>query len=61
MERFENTLKSVDCSEDMMLEFVDKAAFNYAKSVWNWVSDDVNNSFVMVTNHEKCADDLVCI
>lgn len=60
MERFDNTLESVDCSEAMMLEFVNKAAFEDAKSQWNWVSDDVNNSFVMVTNHEKCADDMVC-
>jgi hypothetical protein len=60
MERFEDKLKSVDCSEDMMIEFVDKATFDHVKSSWNWVSDDVNNTFVMVTNHAKCADDMVC-
>ncbi|KAF2273388.1 uncharacterized protein EI97DRAFT_155832 [Westerdykella ornata] len=58
LERFADTLKSVACSENMMLEFIDKAAFDYAKSVWQWVSDDVNNSFVLVSNHEKCADDM---
>ena len=58
MERFANKLKSVDCSEDMMLEFIDEEAFTYAKKVWNWVNKDVNNSFVMVTNYAGCADDL---
>jgi hypothetical protein len=50
MERFAGKLKSVDCSEDMMLEFNDDAAFEYAKDVWDWVNNDVNNSFIMVTS-----------
>lgn len=58
MERFAGKLKSVQCAEDMMLEFIDDAAFQYAKDVWNWVNQDVNNSFIMVTNYEGCADDM---
>lgn len=57
MERFAGKLKSVNCAEDMMLEFTDKAAFDYAQDVWKWVNDDVNNTFIMVTNYEGCADD----
>jgi hypothetical protein len=38
MERFADQLKSVQCAEDMMLEFIDDAAFEYAKDVWNWVN-----------------------
>jgi hypothetical protein len=58
MERFAGKLKSVKCAEDMMLEFIDEAAFSYAQNVWNWVNQDVNNSFIMVTNHEGCADNM---
>jgi hypothetical protein len=58
MERFSGKLKSVRCAEDMMLEFTDDAAFAYAKEVWNWVNQDVNNSFIMVTNYAGCADDM---
>jgi hypothetical protein len=58
MERFADKLKSVKCAEDMMLEFIDDTAFSYAKNVWNWVNQDVNNSFIMVTNYEGCADDM---
>lgn len=58
MERFTNQLKSVRCAEDMMLEFIDDAAFEYAKDVWNWVNEDVNHTFIMVTNYEGCADNM---
>lgn len=58
MERFTGQLKSVRCAEDMMLEFKDDASFEYAKDVWNWVNDDVNHTFIMVTNYAGCADDM---
>jgi hypothetical protein len=58
MERFANQLKSVQCAENMMLEFLDDAAFEYAKNVWNWVNTDVNHTFIMVTNYAGCADDM---
>ncbi|KAF2735733.1 hypothetical protein EJ04DRAFT_575886 [Polyplosphaeria fusca] len=58
MEQFSGKLKSVNCAEDMMLEFINDAAFEYAKVVWNWVNQDVNNSFIMVTNYAGCADDM---
>ncbi|KAF2637411.1 hypothetical protein P280DRAFT_521094 [Massarina eburnea CBS 473.64] len=58
MERFAGKLKSVNCAEDMMLEFIDDATFEYAKGVWNWVNSDVNRTFIMVTNYEGCADDM---
>lgn len=57
MERFSGKLKSVNCGEDMMLEFIDDTAFEYAKRTWNWVNQDVNNSFIMVTNYAGCADE----
>ncbi|CAG8977732.1 hypothetical protein HYALB_00012167 [Hymenoscyphus albidus] len=57
MEKFDGMLNSVDCSENMMLEFKDNATFTYAKQAWNWVSDDVNNTFVMVANYDGCGDD----
>ena len=46
MERFAGKLKSVQCADDMVLEFNDDAAFQYAKDTWNWVNDNVNNSFI---------------
>jgi hypothetical protein len=58
MERFANQLKSVQCAEDMMLEFLDDATFEYAKNVWNWVNSEVNHTFIMVTNYAGCADDM---
>ena len=58
MERFAGKLKSVNCGEDMVLEFLDKTAFEYDQSVWNWVNQNVNNTFIMVTNYEGCADDM---
>lgn len=58
MERFASKLKSVQCAEQMVLEFIDDEAFEYAKDVWNWVNQDVNNTFVMVTNYAGCADDM---
>ncbi|PSN71721.1 hypothetical protein BS50DRAFT_629859 [Corynespora cassiicola Philippines] len=58
MERFAGQLKSVQCTENMVLEFINDEAFEYAKSVWSWVHQGVNNTFVMVTNYEGCADDM---
>lgn len=58
MEHFADKLKSVQCAEDMMLEFIDDEAFEYVKDVWNWVNQDTNNTFIMVTNYEGCADDM---
>ncbi|KAF2006759.1 hypothetical protein P154DRAFT_600887 [Amniculicola lignicola CBS 123094] len=58
MERFAGKLKNVQCNEDMMLEFNNKEDFEYARGVWNWVNDDVNNTFIMVTNYEGYADDM---
>lgn len=57
MDRFVGKLKSVKCEDDMMLEFNDDEAFAYAKKVWNWVNEDTNHTFIMVTNYEGCADD----
>ncbi|KAF2494151.1 hypothetical protein BU16DRAFT_66127 [Lophium mytilinum] len=54
MERFAGMLKSVDCSDHMMLEFKDNTSFAYAQRVWNWVNNDVNNTFVMIANYEGC-------
>jgi hypothetical protein len=58
MERFAGKLKSVNCAEDMMLEFTDDATFVYAKGVWNWVNINVNHTFIMVTNYAGCEDDI---
>ncbi|KAF2033017.1 hypothetical protein EK21DRAFT_86738 [Setomelanomma holmii] len=58
MERFADQLKSVQCAEEMMLEFKDDATFEYAKDVWNWVNQDVNHTVIIVTNYEGCADNM---
>lgn len=54
MERFNGMLKSVVCSDQMMLQFKDGPSFEYAQGVWNWVNQDVNNTFIMVANYEGC-------
>lgn len=58
MERFAGKLKSVNCGEHMMLEFINKEAFEYAQRSWDWVNKDANHTFIMVTNYAGCADNL---
>ncbi|KXX79947.1 Proteoglycan 4 [Madurella mycetomatis] len=55
MERFESLLKSVACGKPLVLEFIDADSFEQASSLWNWVNDDVNNTFVLVS--DRCGDD----
>ncbi|KAK3381016.1 hypothetical protein B0H63DRAFT_510951 [Podospora didyma] len=55
MERFESLLKNVTCGSDMTLEFKDESSFAQASTIWNWVNDDVNNTFVMVSR--RCSND----
>jgi hypothetical protein len=58
MEKFAGLLKSVDCSNNpLVLEFKDNATFTSAKQSWSWVSQDVNNTFVLVANYEGCGPD----
>ncbi|KAK0723305.1 hypothetical protein B0T26DRAFT_674888 [Lasiosphaeria miniovina] len=52
MERFDGLLQAVACEQPMTLEFRDEPSFTQASTIWNWVNDDVNNTFVMVT--ERC-------
>ena len=57
MERFEGLTKKVDCDETMSLEFVDKAAFDYAIHAWGWVNENEDDNFVMIANHDGCGPD----
>ena len=57
MERFEGLTKKVDCDETMSLEFVSKAAFDYAIRAWGWVNENAEDSFVMIANHDGCGPD----
>lgn len=58
MDRFTGMLAAVDChAESMMLQFNSNASFTSARNSWNWVSDAVNNTFVLIANYEGCGPD----
>lgn len=54
LERFAGLLKDVECEEHMILQFHNKASFEYAIHEWNWVNEDETHSFIMIANHPKC-------
>lgn len=55
MEKFTHMLEHVECGEEMVLRFQDKASFEYAIRAWNWVNEDETHSFIMIANHADCA------
>ncbi|KAI9762883.1 MAG: hypothetical protein M1840_001116 [Geoglossum simile] len=57
MERFAGMLKSVDCGDNMVLTFNTDAAFQYAIHAWDWVNEQTNHSFLMISNHPACSPD----
>jgi hypothetical protein len=58
MDRFTGMLNAVDChAESMMLQFNSNDSFNSARHSWNWVSDAVNNTFVLIANYDGCGPD----
>ncbi|KAF2456191.1 hypothetical protein BDY21DRAFT_288154, partial [Lineolata rhizophorae] len=57
MESFADSLQSVECSEEMVLEFNDDAAYDRASARWDWVNGADINEFVMVANAPGCGPD----
>jgi outer membrane receptor protein involved in Fe transport len=57
MERFARMLKSVECGDNMVLAFNTEAAFQYAIHAWDWVNEQTNHSFLMISNHPSCGPD----
>lgn len=55
MESFEDSTKSVECGEQMKLEFVSKEAFDSAVASWGWVNEDETHEFIMIANHRGCS------
>lgn len=55
LEKFSNSLKSVDCGETMKFEFNDAASFADAKTKWNWVDQASENEFILVANDDRCS------
>lgn len=57
MEKFALFLKSVQCTENMILEFRFKLAFLAAQKAWEWVNFNGIRSFVLIANWKGCGDD----
>ncbi|KAH0569269.1 hypothetical protein GP486_000025 [Trichoglossum hirsutum] len=57
MERFAGMLKSVECGDNIVLVFNTEAAFQYAIHAWDWVNEQTNHSFLMISNHPACGPD----
>jgi hypothetical protein len=57
IEHFAKKLKSINCgstSEPMTIEFNDKDSYSYAQSAWNWVNQEDDNKFTLVTKPNQC-------
>src|SRR5205814_2118567 len=55
MERFRGMLKSVQCSEHMVLAFNSDTSFQYAIHAWKWVNEADRNSFIIIADDPACA------
>ncbi|KAJ6438972.1 Cell wall mannoprotein CIS3 [Purpureocillium lavendulum] len=57
MEDFGDELEGVDCTPpEVSLDFKSQGAFEDAKMKWGWVDEKVENHFVLIMNHAKCAE-----
>jgi hypothetical protein len=54
MERFASQLKSVDCSQDMMMSFNSQDSYSSAVASWDWVNFSENRTFIMIANYPGC-------
>jgi hypothetical protein len=54
MERFADQLKSVNCSQDMMMAFKSNASYSSAVASWDWVNFNENRTFIMIANYPGC-------
>lgn len=54
MERFAGELRKVDCSSDMMMEFVSESTYQAAIAEWDWVNLHEKHTFIIVANYEGC-------
>ncbi|KKA22124.1 hypothetical protein T310_3864 [Rasamsonia emersonii CBS 393.64] len=57
LERFHSMLKSVQCGNTTVLEFVDHDAFQYAIQAWNWVNEHENHHFILIADDPGCGPD----
>jgi hypothetical protein len=55
MDDFGPFVKSIDCTApELILEFKDTKAFEYAHNAWSWVSLDDSYNFILVASAEAC-------
>lgn len=57
MESFEPLTSAVECNgEDNLLSvtFKSEDAMTWAGAKWDWVNEDANLNFLIITNHEGC-------
>ncbi|EWC44159.1 hypothetical protein DRE_06984 [Drechslerella stenobrocha 248] len=58
MERFDGLLQDVACgSSDIKLTFNGLDAMDYAIKAWDWVNEDEEDHFFLITKHEGCSRD----
>lgn len=57
MAKFGWELKTVNCTENMMVQFRHNISFQAAKKQWDWVNFNGMRSFVMIADHIKCGRD----
>lgn len=57
LERFHSMLKSVQCGNTTVLEFVDNDAFQYAIRAWNWVNEREQHRFILIADDPGCGPD----
>lgn len=60
MESFEGLTSAVDCKGDdgvMSLTFTSKDAFNAALGKWSVINERVEDSFLLIANHDGCGPD----
>ncbi|KAF2113067.1 hypothetical protein BDV96DRAFT_150636 [Lophiotrema nucula] len=57
IENFAKHLKSISCgtsTSPMKIEFNDNDSFEYAKDTWDWVNQEDDNKFTVVTKPNQC-------
>jgi hypothetical protein len=60
MEDFDGLTSSVDCNDEdgfLGLTFKSKRAYDYALKKWDFINQNEEASFVMITNHQGCGPD----
>lgn len=57
MEDFGDTVKNVDCTAPLIIDFKEAADFSHAVREWGWINEKTGNKIILFVNHPACGKD----